>query len=86
MSNDNKIKAVVKRLVSIIKYHSITNAVDLKKYIYTHNFSEDTMKRMKDVFNEYGEINVLNSILAYYDVKEKNTEKNLIKKIKGIEI
>ena len=86
MSNDNNIKAVVKKLVSIIKYHSIVNAIDLKKYIYTHNFSEDTMKQMKDVFNEYGELNVLNSVLAYHDVKEKNTEKNLIKKIKGIEI
>ena len=84
MNNDNNITAVVKKLVNIIKYHNITNAKDLKKYIYTHNFSEDTMKVIKDVFNEYGEINVLNSVLTYYDVKEKNTEKNLIKKIKGI--
>ena len=86
MSNDNNIKAVVKKLVNIIKYHKIKSAVDLRKYIYTHNFSEETMKLMKQVFSEYGEINVFNSVLLYCDVKADNTEKNLIKKIKGIEI
>ena len=86
MSNDQNIKIVVKKLSNIIKYHKIKSAVDLKKYIYTHNFSEETMKVMKQVFSEYGEINVFNSVLAYCNVKENNTEKNLIKKIKGIEI
>ena len=86
MDNDQNIKIVVKKLANIIKYHKIENAIDLKKYIYTHNFSEENMKLMKDVFNEYGEINVLNSVLLYCNVKKENTEKNLIKKIKGIKI
>lgn len=86
MSNDQKIIRVIKRLVNIIKYHKIESVLDLKKYIYTHNFSEETMKLMKEVFNEYGEIDVLNSVLSYCSVKKKNTEKNLIKKIKGIKI
>lgn len=86
MDNDQNIKIVVKKLASIIKYNKIESAIELKKYIYTHNFSEETMKIMKDVFNEYGEINVLNSVLSYCNVKEENTEKNLIKKIKGIKI
>ena len=86
MSNNDKITTVVKKLVNIIKYHKIKNALDLKKYIYTHNFNEETTKLMKFVFNEYGEINVLNSVLSYCDVKEDNTEKNLIKKIKGMKI
>jgi len=84
MVNDKKISSVIKKLISIIKYHKIESAVELKKYIYTHNFSEDTMKPMKDVFAEYGEINVFNSVLSYYSIKKENTEKNLIKKIKGI--
>lgn len=86
MITDEDIKAVVKKLSSVIKYHKIKNAIDLKKYIYTHNFTEATMKTMKDVFNEYGEINVFNSVLSYCNVKKENTEKNLIKKIKGIKI
>jgi len=86
VNNDKNIKTVVKKLVNIIKYHKIKSALDLKKYVYTHNFSEETMKVIKQVFNEYGEINVLNSVLTYCNVKEGNTEKNLIKKIKGIEM
>jgi len=84
MSNDKKIINVIKKLINIIKYHKIENALELKKYIYTHNFSEENMKQMKDVFNEHGEINVFNSVLSYYNIKKENTEKNLIKKIKGI--
>ena len=83
---DKNIKTVVKKLMNIIKYHKIESALDLKEYIYIHNFSEETMKLMKHVFNEYGEINVLNSVLVYCNVKEDNTEKNLIEKIKGIKI
>ena len=86
MDNDQNIKIVVKKLANIIKYHKIENAIELRKYIYTHNFSEETMKVMKQVFNEYGEINVFNSVLSYCSIKVDNTEKNLIKKIKGIEI
>ena len=84
MVEDQNIIIVVKKLSSIIKYHGIKNAKDLQKYIYTHNFSEVNMKLMKDVFGEYGENNVFNSVLSYCNVKKENTEKNLIKKIKGI--
>jgi len=83
---DQKIIDVVKKLSNIIKYHKIKNATDLKKYIYTHNFSEENMKLMKDVFDEYGEINVFNSVLSYCNVKKENTEKNLVKKIKGMKV
>ena len=86
MDNDQNIKIVVKKLANIIKYHKIESAIELRKYIYTHNFSEETMKVMKQVFNEYGELNVFNSVLSYCSIKDDNTEKNLIKKIKGIEI
>ena len=83
---DKNISIVVKKLANIIKYHKIKNAADLKKYVYTRNFSEENMKLMKEVFAEYGELNVFNLVLLYSNIKKENTEKNLIKKIKGIKI
>jgi len=84
LENNKKITFVIKKLESIIKYHKISNAIALKEYIYTHNFSEEIMKQLKDIFNEYGEINVFNSVLSYCNIKKENTLGNLIKKIKGI--
>ncbi|KKN18342.1 hypothetical protein LCGC14_0956620 [marine sediment metagenome] len=84
--NDQKIIEVINKLVGIIKYHKIKNASELKKYIYTHNFSEKNMKQMKELFAEYGEMNVFNCVLSYYSTKLQNTKKNLIKKIKGFKL
>lgn len=82
--NDNDLIEVIDKLIGIIKYHKIKNALELKKYIFTHNFSEENMKKMKDIFIKYGEINVYNCILSYYNIKIQNTKENLIKKIKGL--
>ncbi len=84
MDDDKEIAEVINKLIGIIKYHKIENASELKKYIYTHNYSEKTMKQMKDIFVKYGEINVFNCVLSYYTTKKENTEETLIKKIKGI--
>ena len=86
MVNDQKIIEVIDKLLGIIKYHKINNANELKKYIYTHNFSEKNMEQMKKIFNEFGEINVFNCVLSYHITKVQNTKNNLIKKIKGFKI
>jgi len=86
MVDEKEIIEVIDKLLGIIRYHKIDNAIELKKYIYTHNFSEKNMKQMKKIFNEFGEINVFNCILSYYDIKMQNTKKNLIKRIKGFKI
>ena len=86
MIDDHELSDIVKKLINIVKYHKIESPADLKKYVYTHNFSEEVMKLMKQIFDEYGEINVLNSVLSYYSIKKGNTEKNLVKKIKGMKI
>lgn len=84
MEEDERILNVADKLLYYIESHKIKNAMFLKKFIYTHNFDEEDMKNMKDVFNKYDEMNVYNCVLFYNEgiIKDKN---DLLKKIKGVD-
>ena len=83
MGKNNNIDEVIEKLLYIVKSHNIKKAIDLKKFIYTRNFSEEDFLKMKKVFQKYDEMNVFNCIIFYNNdvIRDKSI---LIKKIKGV--
>lgn len=79
---DDRLLALVDKLLYIVNYHKLENALDLRKFIYTKNFNEEEYKKMKKLFDMYGEQNIFNCIFFYKENAIKN-KSALIKKIKG---
>lgn len=80
---DEDLNFVVDKFLYYIRKHNITNSVDLKKYYYTRNFSEDKIIRFKKIFSKYGVMNLFNCLFFYLDKQIKDKE-TLYKKIKGV--
>jgi len=80
--NEEDMKGVINHLLYFVKYNGLKNALELKKFIYTRNFSSEEMKKLKEIFNLYGEMNVYNCIISYVNENIDNKE-DLISKIKG---
>lgn len=75
--------SIVNHFIYFVKYNKIKNAVDLKKHIYTRNFSSEDIKKYKELFSEYGEMNVYNCIISFINGSIESKQV-LIEKIKGV--
>lgn len=82
MSN-NILKYTIDKLIYYIKNNKLNNSQELKKFIYTHNLSEEKIVNFKNSFNKYGEMNIYNCVFLYLNKRIKNKE-DLIKMIKGL--
>ena len=74
---------IVNHFIYFIRYNKIKNAVELKKFVYTRNFSSEDIKKYKDLFSLYGEMNVYNCIISFVNGSIESKQ-ILIEKIKGV--
>ena len=80
--NDKEILDIVNHFVYFVKYNKLQSANEIKKFVYTRNFTSEEIKEYKDLFTLYGEMNVYNCIISYIN-KTIPDKEILLKKIKG---
>lgn len=80
--SNEELDEVIEFFLGIARRNSLTSAIELKKYYYTHTYDDKKTKMIKKVFTAYGEMNFFNCILFYISSIIK-TKSMLSKKIKG---
>ena len=80
--DDKEILDIANHFVYFVNYNKLQNANELKKFVYTRNFTSEEIKKYKELFSLYGEMNVYNCIVSYIN-KTIPDKESLIKKIKG---
>lgn len=83
MIKEERILYIAKKILYLARKHKLKTIQDIKKYIYTHDFEEDYIMELKEIFNVYCGMHFINCILSYKK-KDIRTEELLVKRIKGV--